>query len=266
MRLQIRHETRYRFSEPVRYGLQQLRKTPKTSRQQQVLTWTTNVLGGIAELSFHDHNRNLVDLIRFERDTEELVIASNGIVDLDDTHGVVGQHEGPAALWYYRKETQLTRAGRGVKALARQIDADTPLQQLHVLSAAVLAAVTYQVGASQPDWDAEQVLSEGAGVCQDHSHVFISAAREMGFPARYVSGYLMLNDRTTQEAMHAWVEVHVPELGWVGFDVSNAISPDTRYVRVATGLDYLEAAPVTGLRSGPGSETLSVVIEVAQQQ
>ena len=267
MRLQIRHETRYRFESPVRYGLQQLRKTPKTSRQQHVLTWTTNVVGGVEELTFHDHNRNVVDLIRFERDTEELVIASNGVVDLEDTHGVVGRHEGPAALWYYKKQTALTRAGRGVKALAREIEtSDAPLAQLHALSAAVLSAVTYKVGVSHPDWDAESVLSEGQGVCQDHSHVFLAAARVLGFPARYVSGYLMLNDRTTQEAMHAWVEAYVTDLGWVGFDVSNAISPDTRYVRVATGLDYLEAAPVTGLRSGPGSETLSVVIEVAQQQ
>ncbi len=46
------------------------------------------------------------------------------------------------------------------------------------------------------------------------------------------------------------------DLGWVGFDVSNGISPDTRYVRVATGLDYRDAAPVSGTRYGAGGETL----------
>lgn len=265
MRLQIRHETRYRFSTPVRYGLQQLRKTPKSSHQQQVMTWTTNVVGGVEELTFQDHNRNLVDLIRFERDVEEMVIASNGIVDIEETQGIVGKHDAAAPLWYFRKATSLTRAGRGVKALVRQIEEDGALAQLHALSSLILETVPYKVGASEPDWDAERVLAEGVGVCQDHSHLFIAAAREMGFAARYVSGYLMLNDRVTQEAMHAWAEAHVPDLGWVGFDVSNAISPDTRYVRVATGLDYLEAAPVTGLRSGASEETLSVEITVAQQ-
>ena len=87
----------------------------------------------------------------------------------------------------------------------------------------------------------------------------------MGMPARYVSGYLMMDDRVAQDATHAWAEAHVDGLGWVGFDVSNGISPDRRYVRVATGLDYTEAAPVRGRRMGPGGETLSVAVEVAQQ-
>ena len=89
----------------------------------------------------------------------------------------------------------------------------------------------------------------------------------MGFPARYVSGYLMMNDRIEQEASHAWAEVHVDPLGWVGFDISNGISPDERYVRVATGLDYAEAAPITGIHLGEGGgENLHVAIEVQQQQ
>jgi transglutaminase-like putative cysteine protease len=103
------------------------------------------------------------------------------------------------------------------------------------------------------------------GVCQDHSHIFVAAARAMGYPARYVSGYLMMNDRVHQDASHAWAEAHVEGVGWVGFDVSNGISPDARYVRVATGLDYREAAPVSGLRFGRGGEALSIDIQVQQQ-
>ena len=87
----------------------------------------------------------------------------------------------------------------------------------------------------------------------------------MGIPARYVSGYLMLEDRIDQEATHAWAEAHVEGLGWVGFDVSNGICPDARYVRVATGRDYAEAAPVTGISWGPGESILSVSLAVEQQ-
>ena len=75
----------------------------------------------------------------------------------------------------------------------------------------------------------------------------------------------MMNDRTEQEATHAWAEAHVDGLGWVGFDVSNSISPDERYVRVATGLDYREAAPVSGLLVGAGVESLAVTLQVQQQ-
>ena len=63
-------------------------------------------------------------------------------------------------------------------------------------------------------------------------------ARALEVPARYVSGYLMMDDRVDQEATHAWAEAFVEGLGWVGFDISNGISPDPRYVRVATGRDY----------------------------
>jgi len=84
-------------------------------------------------------------------------------------------------------------------------------------------------------------------------------------PARYVSGYLMMNDRFEQEAGHAWVEAHVDGLGWVGFDVSNGISPDARYVRVASGRDYAEAAPVTGISFGAGEGEVSVSLAVEQQ-
>src|SRR3546814_19453731 len=74
--------------------------------------------------------------------------------------------------------------------------------------------------------------------------------RHLGHPARYVSGYLMMNDRTRQDATHAWAEAHFDHIGWIGFDISNGHSPDQRYIRVATGLDYRDAAPVRGMRYG----------------
>ena len=102
-------------------------------------------------------------------------------------------------------------------------------------------------------------------MCQDHAQIFIAAARAMEIPARYVSGYLMMNDRIEQEATHAWAEAWVQGLGWVGFDVSNGISPDPRYVRVATGRDYRDAAPITGISFGPVAERLTVDLAVEQQ-
>ena len=265
MRLKISHTTRYHFDEPVTFALQQLRKTPKSTPYQQVRNWTTQVTGGRKQVSFEDHHHNVTDLISFDRSTTELEIRSEGEVELTDSHGILGRHRGPAPLWLYRRETPRTEARAGVKALVRNLDDAAPLDRLHLLSGAVRDAVAYEVGSSHPYWSAEDALSEGRGVCQDHSHVFIACARELGLPARYVSGYLMLDDRTTQDAMHAWAEVYLDDLGWVGFDVSNGISPDTRYVRVATGLDYSDAAPVSGTRIGGVGEALEVQIEVAQQ-
>lgn len=265
MRLTIRHETRYRFETPVNFGLQQLRKTPKSAHQQSVLSWRTEVVGGKRELGYEDHHNNTVELISFSRDAQELILVSEGEVELSDNHGILGRHRGVAPLWLFEQSTPLTEAGKGVRSILRKTPDCEPLDQLHALAGVIREVVAFEVGASQADSGAEDAIAAGKGVCQDHTHIFLSCARELCHPARYVSGYLMLNDRTAQDAMHAWAEVHVDGLGWVGFDVSNGISPDTRYVRVATGLDYAEAAPVIGTRIGGMGETLSVAIEVVQQ-
>jgi len=265
MQLEIEHITRYRFEAPVRFALQQVRKTPKSTPQQSVLDWSTEVQGGVKELAFEDHHNNRVELISFDRDTTEISVMSKGRVALIDTHGVVGRHRGPAPLWFYLNTTPRTQAGPGVREMIRGVQGETTLDWLHALSSRIRETVAYEVGTSHPGWGAEEAIAATRGVCKDHAHVFIASARQAGIPARYVSGYLMLDDRTSQDAMHAWVEAHVEGLGWVGVDVSNGISPDTRYVRVATGLDYADAAPISGMRIGGAAEVLDVRIDVSQQ-
>ncbi len=266
MRLRISHTTTYDYEQPVSYALQQVRLTPKSHGAQTVLHWRTEVSGGRKQLSFDDAHRNRVDLISFDSGTRHVSVQCEGEVELRETHGVTGLHAGFMPLWMFDRVTPLTKAGPLCRKLMQGLDAARdPLPRLHDLSAAIHAAVVYETGISDIAWSAEDALVAGRGVCQDHAHVFIACARAMGVPARYVSGYLMMDDRVAQEATHAWAEAHVPELGWVGFDVSNGISPDTRYVRVATGLDYSEAAPVSGTRYGAGGERLTVAVEVQQQ-
>ena len=135
---------------------------------------------------------------------------------------------------------------------------------LHELMGAIGEAIIYETDTTDAETNAEEALKLGRGVCQDHAHVFIATARLLGFPTRYVSGYLMMMDRVEQEAGHAWAEAWVDGLGWTGFDVSNRICPDARYIRVATGLDYRDAAPVRGLLYGAERENLVVSIQVQQ--
>ena len=265
MRLTIKHTTRYNFDAPVRYGLQQLRKTPKSTYNQSVLKWDTQIENGKREAVFEDHHRNTTELISFDADTLTLSVVCDGEVEISDNNGILGNHQGCAPLWLYQRATPQTVAGSGTKALLKGLSAKDGLAGLHELSERIRDAVPYTLGASEPDWTAEDALSAAKGVCQDHTHIFLAAARSLAIPARYVSGYLMLNETITQEAMHAWAEAFVDGLGWVGFDISNGISPDTRYVRVATGLDYSDAAPVSGTRVGGAGEQLDVQIQVIQQ-
>ena len=266
MRLTISHVTHYRYDEPVRYGLQRLRLTPKSRAGQTIHGWQTTIDGGQIELSFDDQHNNHVDLVSFAPGQREIRVHCEGQVDTTDRAGVIGSHGGFAPLWYFTRNTPLTKPGPRLRALAKEVDvAQEDVPRLHTLSNLVTAAVHYETGNTHVATVAEEALGAGHGVCQDHAQIFVSAARLLGYPARYVSGYLKMDDREQQDATHAWAEVHLDSLGWVGFDVSNGISPDDRYVRVATGLDYSEAAPVSGMRIGAGDEALTVAVHVQQQ-
>lgn len=265
MRLKIKHTTRYHFDEPVKHGLMQLRKTPMSCNVQSVLNWSTQIDGGTKEVEYLDYHGNRVELISYGGEDCTLTIQSEGEVEVAETHGVVGAHFGLAPLWLFRRPTDRTKPGPGLRELVRSVAAGSDLDRMHGLMAVIADAVDYEKGASTSDWTAEEAVQAGKGVCQDHAHIFVTCARLMGLPARYVSGFLMMPETSQQDATHAWAEAHIDGLGWVGFDVSNRQSPDERYVRVATGLDYSQAAPVTGTRLGGGDESLSVALEVAQQ-
>ncbi|TNE60918.1 MAG: transglutaminase family protein [Alphaproteobacteria bacterium] len=264
MRLKVTHKTEYKYDAPLHYALQRLRLTPKSCALQKVLKWQTALDGADHEVSFEDHFGNVTELISCHGESHVIRIIASGEVETEDKAGVVGPHTGFVPLWLYACETALTTPGKGIRQLVRQVADGEPIPQLHDLMAQIRDAVSYQIGTTHAATTAEEALAHGEGVCQDHSHLFITGARLLGFPARYVSGYLMMDDRVEQAASHAWAEAHVDGLGWVGFDVSNGLSPDERYVRVATGLDYADAAPISGIRMGSSEETLAVSIRVEQ--
>lgn len=267
MLLTIRHDTRYEYDQPVDYALQKLRLKPLDSVMQTVDDWQVEVDGGQIEASYRDHYGNHVDLVSAHRGAEGLTITARGTVTTLNTSGVLGHVYGCAPLWHFAEPTPVTQAGRKITALAEALGAsETPLVGLHALSAAILEAVPYKTGETNAQTSAEAAAEIGTGVCQDHANIFISAARLAGIPARYVSGYLMMTDTIDQDASHAWAEAYLPDIGWVGFDVSNGYSPDERYVRLAIGRDSADAAPMTGLRLGPARETMMVSVQVQQAQ
>jgi len=268
MRLSIRHTTRYSFETPVIHALQRLRLTPKETQGQTILDWNMVYQNAHEELSYEDQHHNRTNVVSVEQGAQEVAITCEGTVDTSDHAGVIGRHAGHLPLWSFRGQTALTRPGENIRKLVDGLPADEGdrIDMLHRLSANILEHVEYRTGSTTVSTNAEDAFTDGCGVCQDHSHIFIGAARMMGIPARYVSGYLMMNDRIEQEATHAWAEAFVEGLGWVGFDISNGISPDMRYVRVATGRDYRDAAPVTGISFGTTTTVLDVEVSVEQKQ
>lgn len=264
MRLKLLHQTRYSYDAPVPYALQRLRLVPQPSRTQSVEAWELEMTGAVEEVRFLDQFGNDTRLISVAGEPHEIGITARGEVETRDTAGVTGPHTGFAPLWLFGHETALTAAGALVGDLARSIAEGAELDRLHGLSQAIRERIAYRIGATDASTTAEQAVERGEGVCQDHAHVFLAAARMLGFPARYVSGYLLLEGTADQVASHAWAEAHVGGLGWVGFDVANGMSPDERYVHLAYGRDYRDAMPVSGIRLGEAQEQLEVHITVEQ--
>ncbi len=266
MLLSIHHITEYEFDQPVRYALQRLKLRPKNGAGQTVHSWDLTIDGGRVEAEQDDPHNNHVTLISIDEGRTGIKISCQGQVETNDTHGILGRHRSHVPLWAYCRQTRLTTAGRGVQKLVGGIDraATDKIAMLHELSAHIISNMPYQTGQTGVATNAEQAIAAGGGVCQDHAHVFIAACRTLGIPARYVSGYLMMNDRVDQTASHAWAEAHLDGLGWIGFDISNGISPDGRYARVATGFDYRDAAPISGMSFGARDKSMVVSLRVEQ--
>jgi len=266
MRLKISHTTEYLYDEPVPYLLQRLRLTPISGPTQKVLNWSVKVDGAKIETGYFDQYGNHVELVSVEGAEHTIRITATGEVETLDKAGVFGAHLGCTPLWLYLRDTGRTKPGKLVRELAKSVKGDSELAQMHALMDAIHETVAYTPGTTTTETTAEEALAAKTGVCQDHAHIFIAAARLSGVPARYVSGYLLIEDTPEQVATHAWAEAHIPGLGWVGFDAANNLCPDDRYVRIASGLCYRDCAPVSGMRIGPAGENLKVHLTVKPTQ
>ena len=264
MRLAIRHVTHYRFESPILYGLQRMRLTPKTTQGQHIVNWSMEYRGAHEQLSYDDQNFNHVTLVAVDEGVREVAITCRGTVDTQDHAGVLGQHAGHLPLWAFLGVTRLTKPGPRVRQLVAGVERSDEgmVATLHNLSAVIRERVTYAKGETEVDTTAEEAVLAGRGVCQDHAHIFIAAARSLDIPARYVSGYLMMNDRVGQDATHAWVEAWVQGLGWVGFDPTNNIMAAERHVRAAVGRDYADVPPTRGTYKGRADSELSIAVSL----
>jgi transglutaminase-like putative cysteine protease len=267
MQLHIRHETRYHYERPVKYSVQSLHLTPRRDPCQRALAWTITAPG--RRLEQIDAHGNISHLLTIEQPHREIQIVVRGVVETADTEG--RQDDGPLSPLAYLAPTALTAPNDELKAFAHQAmaHAKDPRARAEALAEAVFRAVRYKQGSSDVQDSAAAAFRSGEGVCQDQAHVFIASARALAMPARYVSGYLYTGD-TSDAASHAWVDVWLgPETGWQSMDVTHQRPAIRTYCRLAVGRDYLDAAPVRGVRHGGGGEKMEanvLVAESAQQQ
>jgi len=268
MRIRISHQTLYRYESPPAGVIQVLRLTPRNHDGQYVTDWRIDVSQECRLDSHEDAFGNLTHTFAAAGPFAELSVLVEGEVETRDTQGVIqgAVERFPPTL--FLRETALTAADPAIADYARAIRSeagDAMLDILHVLLERIHRDIVYDTAPTHVATTASEAFALRRGVCQDHAHIFIAAARTLGIPARYAGGYFRRADELVQEeGGHAWAEAFVPELGWTGFDPANGICPTDAHVRVAVGLDYLGAAPVRGSRYGGGAEALSVALRVDQ--
>lgn len=268
MRIRIDHTSHYRYDPPARSVLQSHKLIPAECDNQRIEHWQVTVPGGIEGGSFIDGAGDCVQGWTVPGPVSEVVVRVQGTVDTTDCAGVLRGHRErvPPVAWL--RATPATDADTALVELARGVSAPDALALAHALCGAVGGAIAYRPGVTHAHTTAAESLALGEGVCQDHTHALIACARVRDLPARYVSGYLQATeDGSPHEAAHAWAEIWIEGLGWVGFDASNSCCPDDRYVRLGCGFDARDAAPIRGIARGQTVESLdvTVAVEAAQQ-
>lgn len=269
MQLHIRHETFYRYGEPVKRSVQNLRLTPRRDPMQRALSWNMAAPGRYR--SQVDAYGNIVHLLTLDEPHREIRIVVDGVVETEDSAETLLLDEGRISPLAFLAETPLTRPDEAIAGFARSRlqNGGEMRPKLLSLAEAVCEEVRYEKGATDVHESAARAFARGAGVCQDHSHIYIACCRSAGIPARYVSGYFYTG-REGEIASHAWVDVWTGrDQGWMSIDVTHRTPADGRHCRLAVGRDYLDACPVRGVRRGGGPEEMQVAVSIAasvQQQ
>lgn len=265
MRIAVRHETKYTYLTPPKSIIQILRLTPRSHEGQHVIRWRIDCDADCRLKAGEDTFGNVTHAFTVTQPVSSLTLIVEGDVETFDTAGVVAHAVERWPPMFYLRDTPLTCADNNIRELGLEARGKNTLDRLHKLMEFIHGRMIFDTDPTHTGTTAGQALTLGRGVCQDYVHIFVSAARSAGIPARYIGGHFLRGDGVIkQDAGHAWAEAFVDELGWVGFDPTNGICPAECHVRIACGLDYLDAAPVRGARTAGGAETLTVDVAVSQ--
>ncbi|MBV9927391.1 MAG: transglutaminase family protein [Acidobacteria bacterium] len=280
MHLSINHVTKFRYSAPITESIMELRMQPLTEGPQRCLKFDLGLKPMARAASYRDHLGNVVHHFDIPGRHTQLVINATSHVE------TLPREEPPEALapaawdaldalveggdyWDMLMPSHFARPSEALLDFARESNLgrrEDPLTVLRELNTAIYNAFDYVPQSTSADSPIDDALTARKGVCQDYSHILIALARHLRVPCRYVSGYLFhrveYNDRSAQDATHAWVEALLPELGWVGFDPTNNLLAGQRHIRVAVGRDYMDVPPTRGVFKGAAESELSVAVQV----
>lgn len=269
----IRHVTRFRYSAPINQSVMELRLEPRTEGIQRCLNFKITLNPTANLMVYRDYLGNIVhhfDIPGQHRSltiTAEAQIEMKPALELPDNLPSESWDALDTSEYDWLLPSNFTHPTPLLDDLARELNVvrrDDPLSLLRDLNRAIYDAFEYGQEVTKVDSPIDDALRARKGVCQDFTHVMLALLRPLGIPCRYVSGYLYhrAGVRSAEDASHAWVEAHLPGLGWVGFDPTNNLVAGDRHIRVAVGRDYADVPPTRGVFKGRADTELSVGVRV----
>ena len=290
-RLQIVHRTRVRYQGPVHASFNEARMTPRALPRQSVLDADVRAGIPVPIWTYSDYWGTEVSSFDIQAPHEELEIVARATVetrpapeparplswaalhervtDGADAASAAGQgRPADGTLLEFLTPTTRTAVTAELAETARQrTDGADPLEAAGEIVSWVNQRVAYVPGATEVQTGAQEAWDMGQGVCQDLAHLTVALLREVGLPARYVSGYLHPmaaaepGDEMEGES-HAWVEFWDGE--WIACDPTNLAQVGERHVVVAAGRDYGDVPPLKGIYRGAPNSSMQVAVTVAR--
>ena len=272
-RLRIQHKTGFVYAGPVSSSYNEARMWPRNEARQAVLDARVEVWPPARTYRYEDYWGTVVTAFDVHAIHEELAVTATSTVetlppgDLIDAGALWDILDQDVDRWYELVlPTQRTGLDEELRGIAAGIKAahDTPHAAALAVCEFVRGEVTYQPGATGVQSDALHAWEQ---VCQDISHLTVGMLREMGLPARYVSGYLhpspsaAIGDSVVGQS-HAWVEWWVGR--WTAFDPTNGVPVGERHVVVGRGREYGDVPPLKGVYAGPKSTGQGVEVTITR--
>lgn len=272
MRLRIHHRTEYVYPQPVRESTNEMRLEPRSNQWQVVNSCLLSVLPATPLTPYQDlfqnhahrfdvtepHSRLVVDSrIRVttspRMDFERLPYGMS-TADLNQLQELESCYPFLQSSHYVVLDSAIWRQAVDIQGPSTDV-----FQTAYAIMEHIFDVYHYCEQSTMVSTPAHEVIQQRSGVCQDFAHAMVALCRSLKIPARYVSGYFFdaTHDHSLRgsQASHAWVEVYLKDVGWVGFDPTNRKVVDETYVTLAIGRDYRDVAPLAGTFYG-GSETI----------
>jgi transglutaminase-like putative cysteine protease len=286
MLFRICHTTRFSYDAPAYQSHNEVRMRPIDSAEQKCLEFTLEIEPAASVFEFRDYYGNHVHAFSIYPQHGVLMIVARSLMQrmaeevaplppmsfeeflLDDSARTQAEYDFLGASPYVPFSDRM----RKFFWIARPRRTDEVGAYVQQVVAFVRDQFSYEPGVTQVQSTADEILTVGAGVCQDFAHLTIAILRLAGVPARYVSGYLAPSAASSQsiaieaQASHAWLEAQLPRQGWTGFDPTHGCRTDTRHLKVAVGRDYSDVTPMRGVyRSFGGRQTMTVDLKLERE-